>query len=169
MVASAWGQSWGFSWGNAWGVVDPPAIGGGSGKAGPGRNKKIRGWERERERLRDSIVKFSPENQDGILEISKELEKSASPQANRIAKKINDYDGELHQIQSLRKEVAKLQIAIEQKKIAAQIDYEFKSELVAAARLLEILKDEDDLITIMMLDAEIEDAALLAILGIKVH
>lgn len=116
------------------------------------------------------MLKFSPEHHDDLLSISKTLSQSNRPQANRIARKLEDYRGEVDQIQSLQKEIAKLQIAFNEKAIKTQMQEEMDLELKAAShQLFEILQDEDDAITSIMLIDEMENRILLTLLGVKLH
>jgi predicted nucleic acid-binding Zn-ribbon protein len=91
------------------------------------------------------------------------LDASPQPQAQRIARKLADYTGEIAQVESLRRELAKLQIEAEAREGLQQ-------DLADAVQSLrEILRDEEDAMAAVMALHDHEARHLLGMLGISVH
>jgi hypothetical protein len=140
----------------------PPPTGGGPG--GPGsyvsarRPSPAHEWELE-------LVQAAR-----LAAIAKELEKSDRPQARRIARKVADYTGEIRQVESLRRELAKLEAA-QRERVAQTLDeIERDRELRAAINELDnILLEEEDAIQAFLQFEEIEARFLMSALGIKIN
>jgi superfamily II RNA helicase len=140
-----------------------PISGGGSGQAGRGK----RGWTRERELFEASLVRFN--DQIELKRIAKTLADSDA-QANKIAKKLVDYTGELEQIESLQLELEKLQAR--QFDLLKQTKEQKEKEIdiqAAAAELRSLLQDDEDIVMLLMAVDEFESGQILAALGIKLH
>ena len=144
----------------------PPVIGGGGPGTATGSRKSRTGWVRERADFEASLLRFDPEHQAALRRISKTLTDSEQPQANRIARKLIDFDGDLKQIESLQKELAKLEVLQSNRISTAQIDADLK---MAARELSEILLDEEDSIAALMAVDEFESQAVFSVLGFTLH
>lgn len=132
-------------------VVSVVAQGGGSG------NTRKRGWANERAQFEQS---------QQIQDIAQTLEQSDQPQARRIARKLADYTGELAQVESLRRELAKLEAAQQSRALTAQRDRDLEA---AAAELSEILRDDEDVAGALMALHEYEAKLMLGALGIAMR
>jgi len=140
-----------------------PSGGGGPGNAAQGRRRRGEGWGREREILRRSLERFRAEASQEMQTIRDVLDASPQPQAQRIARKLADYTGEIAQVESLRRELAKLQIEAEAREGLQQ-------DLADAVQSLrEILRDEEDAMAAVMALHDHEARHLLGMLGISVH
>lgn len=141
----------------------PPIDLGGSGQAGRGR----RGWTRERELFEASLVRF--DDQLELKRIARTLADSDA-QANKIAKKLVDYTGELEQIESLQRELVKLQARQFNQLRRTQEQKEQEIELQAAAtELRSLLQDDEDAVMLFIAIDEFESRQILAALGITLH
>jgi hypothetical protein len=118
---------------------------------------------RERAMLEASLAQFEQEN---MRRIGRTMADSERPQAQRIARKLVDYTGELDQIRSLQREIAKLQAAQANRISQTQQDGELRA---AAAELRSILLDEEDTLQALMALEDMEARHLLGVLGISVH
>ena len=131
--------------------------GGGSGNAQAVVRNRKRGWANERAQFEQS---------QQIQEIAQTLEQSDQPQARRIARKLADYTGELAQVESLRRELAKLEAAQQSRALTAQRDRDLEA---AAAELSEILRDDEDVAGALMALHEYEVKLMLGALGIAMR
>lgn len=143
-----------------------PIVGGGSGHPGPSKRSR-RGWTREREIFEASLVKFN--DQLELKRIARTLADSDA-QANKIAKKLVDYTGELEQIESLQRELAKLQARQFNQLRRTEEQKEQEIELQAAvSELRSLLQDDEDTVMLLIAVEEFESRQVLAALGIKLH
>jgi hypothetical protein len=146
-------------------IQQPQQSGGGSGKSKAGvRNRNRdprRGWANERAQLEQSLIDF--EQRQRLKDIAQTLDESEQPQARRIARKLADYTGELDQVQSLRRELAKLEAAQQSRALTAERDRDLEA---AAAELSEILRDDEDVAGALMALHEHEAKLMLGVLGI---
>jgi hypothetical protein len=132
----------------------PPPSGGGPG--GPG--SRAHEWELELQRAAR------------LAAIGKELARSESRQAKRIARKLEDYTGELKQAESLRRELAKLEAAQREQTVRTQLQIERDRDLQAAVNELNnLLIDDEDAIAVLIALEEFETRLMLAVVGIKLH
>lgn len=118
---------------------------------------------RERAMLQASLEQFEQEH---MRRIARTMADSEEPQANRIARKLADYDGELDQIQSLQRELGKLEAAQRSRITTAQRDADLQA---AAVELREILRDEKDTIEALVAVDEFDSRAVFAVLGVTLH
>jgi len=155
-------------------LIDPPRGGGGGGSSNAqavvhnrdrNRNRDPRrGWANERAQLEQSLIDF--EQRQRLKDIAQTLDESEQPQAKRIARKLADYTGELDQVQSLRRELAKLEAAQQSRALTAERDRDLEA---AAAELSEILRDDEDVAGVMMALHEHEAKLMLGALGIAMR
>ena len=131
--------------------------GGGSGSPSRGSRK---GWARERAIYEASLLR-KPTKIVELEQIRQALSKDT--QSQRLARKLVNYDGDLEELASLQKELAKLQVTYKNK--AAQS----KELQEASASLSAFLLDEEDAITALMAMQEFEARQILAVLGINIH
>ena len=131
--------------------------GGGSGNAQAVVRNRKRGWANERAQFEQS---------QNIQDIAQTLEQSEQPQARRIARKLADYTGEIAQVESLRRELAKLEAAQQSRALTAQRDRDLEA---AAAELSEILRDDEDVAGALMALHEYEAKLMLGALGIAMR
>lgn len=94
-----------------------------------------------------------------------------SRQAQRIARKLADFTGEQRQIDSLQRELAKLQLEQEARAAAAEREQlEREVALIEAAiELRALLYDEQDALDALEALHEFETRAVLAAAGITIH
>jgi hypothetical protein len=144
------------------GPVPPPVPSGGGGP-GTAASRRTRGWMRERAMLEASLEQFEQEH---MRRIARTMADSEEPQANRIARKLADYDGELDQIQSLQRELGKLEAAQRSRITTAQRDADLQA---AAAELREILRDDEDTIEALAAVDDLNSRAVFAVLGVTLH
>jgi len=168
-MASSWGVSWGFSWGNSWGSIAPPTppfAGSGGGRVGTGKTRRTKsqsGWQREKEIFQASLEKFRAQASQELQKVHDVLSTSEQTQAKRIARKLIEYSGELDEIQSLQRELAKLEAASDSRT-------RFQQDIIDAAQALsDILRDEEDTVMAMMAIQDFESRQLLGMMGINVH
>jgi uncharacterized coiled-coil DUF342 family protein len=149
-------------------IQQPQQSGGGSGKAKAGaRNRNRdpkRGWANERAQLEQSLIDF--EQRQRLNDIAQTLEDSEQRQAKRIARKLADYTGEIAQVESLRRELAKLEAAQQSRALTSERDRDLE---VAAAELSEILRDDEDVASALMALHEHEAKLMLGALGIAMR
>jgi len=146
-------------------IRQPPQGGGGSGKAKAwvrNRNRDPRrGWANERAQLEQSLIDF--EQRQRLNDIAQTLDESEQPQARRIARKLADYTGELSQVESLRRELAKLEAAQQSRTIAN----EYQRDIQAATNELQaILREDEEMVNAMMALHQYEAKLILGALGI---
>ena len=138
--------------------------GGGGASA---RRQRGRGWAREREILEQSLRQIDEAQIQGI---ARAMADSERPQAQRIARKLIDYSGELRELQSLQREIGKLQAAQREAVAGVQLRAEQERELTAAAEELRlILRDEEDFLDALAAVEQWESRLVLSALGIAVH
>ena len=164
-MASAWGKSWGYSWGYSWGSLDQiDKGGGGSGKS---KRKRGQGWERERAIFEESLKRFDDEH---MRRIARTMADSESPRANRIARNLANYDGDIADVYRLQKDIQKLEAELNKQlnDTNAKIDHE--NELRVASKLLtDILLDEEDAISTLLSINELESKLLFSVISNKIY
>jgi hypothetical protein len=102
-----------------------------------------------------------------LASIAKELATSDRPQARRIAKKLEDYTGEIRQVESLRRELAKLEAVQREKQFRSEIERQKSQDLQDAAQELDaILADDEDALDLLMANYDAEADLLLAVFGL---
>jgi hypothetical protein len=134
-----------------------PVSGGGSGSPSRGSRK---GWARERAIYEASLLR-KPTKIVELEQIRQALAKDT--QSQRLARKLVNYDGDLEELASLQKELAKLQVTYKNK---AEQSKELQE---ASAALSAFLLDEEDTITALMAMQDYDARQILAILGINIH
>jgi hypothetical protein len=134
-----------------------PVSGGGSGS--PSRSSR-KGWARERAIFEASLLR-KPTKIVELEQIRQALAKDT--QSQRLARKLVNYDGDLEELASLQKELAKLQVTYKNK---AEQSKELQE---ASAALRSFLADEEDTITALMAMQDYEARQILAVLGINIH
>lgn len=103
-----------------------------------------------------------------LASIARELAVSDRPQARRIAKKLKDYTGEIRQVESLRRELAKLEAVQREKQFRSEIERQKSQDLQDAARELDaILADDEDALDLLIANYDAEADLLLAVFGIR--
>lgn len=149
------------------GAPPPPPTpqGGGPGTA-QGTKERRRGWARERAIFEESLRRFDPEHQAELRRIAQTLADSEQPQAQRIARKLADYTGEIAQVESLQRELGKLEAAQRSRITTAQRDADIQA---AAAELREILRDEEDTLAALAAADEFDSRAVFAVFGLTLH
>lgn len=121
------------------------------------------GWGRERAILEASVSRFKDEASKELQNIYEVMSTSQNKQAQRIARKIADYSGEIDQVQKLQIELLKLEIQQE-------INLGIKGDLLQASEdLKEFLRDEEDIVYALIALQEYESKQLFAIFGINLH
>ena len=153
----SWGYSFGKAWGASFGLGQATSGGGGSGSPSRGNRK---GWARERAIYEASLLRKPTKNAE-LEQIRQALAKDT--QSQRLARKLVNYDGDLEELASLQKELAKLQVTYKNK---VEQSKELKE---ASAALSAFLLDEEDAITALMAMQEFEARQILAVLGINIH
>ena len=133
--------------------------GGGPGNQGqrapPARRSQAHEWELELQQAAR------------LASIAKELATSDRPQARRIARKLEDYTGDVKQAESLRRELAKLEAVQREKQFRNEIERQKSQDLQDAARELDaILADDEDALDLLMANYDLEADLLLAVFGI---
>lgn len=141
----------------------PPPTGGGPGGPGTGSRRAAQGnaaheWELELQQAAR------------LAAIGKELAKSDSRQAKRLARKVADYTGDIRQTEILRRELSKLEAAQREQVVRTAEEIERDKELRAAINELDtILLEEDDAIQAFIEFEEFEARLLLSALGLKIQ
>jgi hypothetical protein len=130
---------------------------GGSGSPSRGSRK---GWARERAIYEASLLR-KPTKIAELEQIRQALAKDT--QSQRLARKLVTYDGDLEELASLQKELAKLQVGYKNK---AEQSKELQE---ASAALSAFLLDEEDAITALIAMQDYEARQILAVLGINIH
>ena len=142
----------------------PPVVTGGGASA---RRQRGRGWAREREMLEQSLRQIDEAQIQGI---ARAMADSDRPQARRIARKLIDYSGEVAQIESLRRELAKLEAAQQERTAANLARQQYDADVqAAAAELRAVLRDDDDAIDALEAVQRADAAHILGILGMTIH
>jgi hypothetical protein len=133
--------------------------GGGSGNAqAVVRNPmRKRGWANERAQFEQS---------QQIQDIAQTLEQSEQPQARRIARKLADYTGEIAQVESLQRELAKLEAAQQLRTSNTQREQDVQA---AANELRSILRDDEDVAEALAALHEFETRQMLGVLGVAMR
>jgi hypothetical protein len=166
----SWGYSFGKAWGVSFGLGDIPEEGGGGGSASKGKSasksehRRRKGWARERAIFEASLLKTFKSKPANIVELENINQALAKDrQSQRLARKLVNYDGDLEELASLQKELAKLQVTYKNK------EEQSKELQEASAALRSFLADEEDTITALMAMQEFEARQILAVLGINIH
>lgn len=149
-------------------LIDPPRGGGGSGGNAVSiqlrdQRKNQRGWDRERAVYEHSLREFDRQRRADLERIAQTLVDSGQVEAQRIARKLVDYTGELTQIDSLQRELAKLEAAQRSRELWAERNQDVQA---AAAELSEILRDDEDVAGALVALHEHETRLMLGVLGI---
>jgi hypothetical protein len=149
------------------GVIPPPFVqqGGGPGTS-QSTTARRKGWAREREIFEESLRRFDPDHQTELRRIAQTLTDSNQPQAQRIARKLADYTGEIDQVKSLQRELGKLEAAQRSRITTAQRDADLQA---AALELREILRDEEDILTALIAIDEFDSRAVFTVFGLNLH
>jgi hypothetical protein len=137
-----------------------PVIDGGGSSA----KRSRKGWGRERAIYEASLLKELDSKTSSIAELEQIRQALAKhTESQRLARKLVNYDGDLEELASLQKELAKLQVTYKNK---AEQSKELQE---ASAALSAFLLDEEDTITALMAMQEFEARQILAVLGINIH
>jgi hypothetical protein len=144
--------------------VVPVVAGGGNGRQS--YKKKAKGWAVEREILEASLARFFTDATESVVDSVTSLAKSDSRSAQRVAKSVASYDGEVKQLQKIQTQISQLQREL----LIAELDAEKKADLeAAAATLKDFLLDEEEIAQIAIeLDAQDAKMLLLAS-GVIIH
>ena len=138
----------------------PQVVGGGGPgnqgqRAPPAKRSQAHEWELELQQAAR------------LASIARELATSDRPQARRIARKLEDYTGDVKQAESLRRELAKLEAVQREKQFRNEIERQKSQDLQDAARELDaILADDEDAFDLLMANYDLEADLLLAVFGI---
>lgn len=144
-------------------LIDPPRGGGGPGNAINIQRRKPRGWANERAAFEQSLLEPDEQRQADLGRIAQTLADSGQAQAQRIARKLADYTGELTQVESLQRELAKLEAAQRSRELWAERNQDVQT---AAAELSDILRDDEDVAGALVALHEHETRLMLGVLGI---
>jgi hypothetical protein len=149
-------------------LTKQPQVGGGGG--GPGnavsiRRRNQRGWANERAALEYSLQEFDRQRRADLERIAQTLVDSGQAQAQRIARKLADYTGELAQVESLQRELAKLEASQRSRELWAERNQDVQA---AAAELSDILRDDEDVAGALVALHENEARLMLGVLGIAI-
>ena len=149
------------------GEADPelPRGGGGPGNAVSIQRRKPQGWANERAALEQSLLEPDQQRQADLDRIAQTLADSGQAQAQRIARKLADYTGDLAQVESLQRELAKLEAAQRSRELWAERNQDVQA---AAAELNEILRDDEDVAGALVALHENETRLMLGVLGIAI-
>ena len=150
------------------GTITLPVLLGGGGASAKRRGRlRGEGWGREREILELSLQQIE---EQGLRQIARTLADSDRPQAQRIARKLVDYNGELEQIESLRRELAKLEVAQQERTAANLARQQYDADMqAAAAELRAVLRDDDDAIAAIHAAEAMDIRHVLGMLGMTIH
>ncbi|MFN8996341.1 MAG: hypothetical protein ACK5X3_22110, partial [Pseudomonadota bacterium] len=108
--------------------------------------------------------------QADVQRIARTMADSEQPQAQRIARKLLDYSSEAAEIESLRREVAKLEAAQRERVALKQSRSQRDQDLRAAAvELREILRDEEDALAALLEIQDMDARHILRAIGIAIH
>jgi hypothetical protein len=128
----AWGGSWGFAWGYSWGFRE-------EGGGGSGGKRRKKGWANERAALEQSL-----------RQAQSSLRKTNTPEAVKLAQKINAYEVGGIDLDALRIENAQLQARI-------QVKEEFQVEMQKAQEIIQAyIEDEQEAIDTLILSLEMD-------------
>lgn len=145
----------------------PAAVGGGGASAKRRGRLRGDGWGREREILEASLQRI--EQQD-VQRIARVMADSGRPQAQRIARKLVDYSGAADEIESLRREIAKLEAARRDRLAAEASQAERETDLRAAvAELRDVLRDDEEVMYAIDALQELDARQILGVLGLTIH
>jgi hypothetical protein len=138
--------------------VQPTSQAGGSGGVAPRRRKRPE-WEnwRAQERARLESLLRGEDTTPEVQQAAATLSTSAEPRAQRIARKLTNYTGQLDQLKSLQRDIAKLEVDIQQRRIA---DENYQALQQAAAELSAVMQDDEDFLATYA-DYERQEAELL--------
>jgi hypothetical protein len=150
------------------GTITLPVLLGGGGTSAKRRGRlRGEGWGREREMLEASLARIE---QGDVQRIARTMADSDRPQAQRIARKLVDYNGEIEQIESLRRELAKLEVAQQERTAANQARQQYDADMqAAAAELRAVLRDDDDAIAAIHAAEAMDIRHVLGMLGMTIH
>ena len=150
------------------GTITLPGLLGGGGASAKRRGRlRGEGWGREREILELSLQQIE---EQGLRQIARTLADSDRPQAQRIARKLVDYNGEIEQIESLRRELAKLEVAQQERTAANLARQQYDADIqAAAAELRAVLRDDDDAIAAIHAAEAMDIRHVLGMLGMTIH
>jgi hypothetical protein len=150
------------------GTITLPVLLGGGGASAKRRGRlRGEGWGREREILELSLQQIE---EQGLRQIARTLADSDRPQAQRIARKLVDYNGEIEQIESLRRELAKLEVAQQERTAANLARQQYDADMqAAAAELRAVLRDDDDAIAAIHAAEAMDIRHVLGMLGMTIH
>jgi hypothetical protein len=150
------------------GTITLPVLLGGGGASAKRRGRlRGEGWGREREILELSLQQIEEQS---LRQIARTLADSDRPQAQRIARKLVDYNGELEQIESLRRELAKLEVAQQERTAANLARQQYDADMqAAAAELRAVLRDDDDAIAAIHAAEAMDIRHVLGMLGMTIH
>lgn len=138
--------------------------GGGGASA---RRQRGRGWAREREILEQSLRQIDEAQIQGI---ARAMADSDRPQAQRIARKLIDYSGEVAQIESLRRELAKLEAAQQERTAVNLARQQYDADVqAAAAELRAVLRDDDDAMDALEAVQRADTVYFLGVLGMTIQ
>lgn len=146
-------------------LIDPPRGGGGPGNAVSIQRRKPQGWANERAALEQSLLEPDQQRQADLDRIAQTLADSGQAQAQRIARKLADYTGDLAQVESLQRELAKLEAAQRSRELWAERNQDVQA---AAAELSDILRDDEDVAGALVALHENETRLMLGVLGIAI-
>ena len=147
-------------------VTDDPPAGGGPGHAVSIQRRKPRGWANERAAFEQSLLEPDEQRQADLGRIAQTLTDSGQAQAQRIARKLADYTGELTQVESLQRELAKLEAVQRSRELWAERNQDVQA---AAAELSDILRDDEDVAGALVALHEHETRLMLGVLGITMN
>jgi hypothetical protein len=150
------------------GTITLPVLLGGGGASAKRRGRlRGEGWGREREILELSLQQIE---EQGLRQIARTLADSDRPQAQRIARKLVDYNGEIEQIESLRRELAKLEVAQQERTAVNEARQQYDADIqAAAAELRAVLRDDDDAIAAIHAAEAMDIRHVLGMLGMTIH
>ena len=147
-------------------LTKQPQGGGGSGGKSSGvQRRNPYGWANERAALEYSLQEFDRQRRADLERIAQTLVDSGQAQAQRIARKLADYTGELAQVESLQRELAKLEAAQRSRELWAERNQDVQA---AAAELSDILRDDEDVAGALVALHENETRLMLGVLGIAI-
>jgi hypothetical protein len=153
---------------NPGGVPPTPVDTGGGGPSAKRRGRlRGEGWGREREILELSLQQIQ---EQGLRQIARTLADSDRPQAQRIARKLVDYSGEAAEVESLRRELAKLELAQRERIDGEQRLAEREADVRAAAQELRaLLREDDEVLEAISLLEDLERQLVIGALGYTIH
>ena len=145
----------------------PAALGGGGSSAKRRGRLRGEGWGREREILEASLQRIE---QSDVQQIARVMADSERPQAQRIARKLVDYSGAQSEIDSLRREIAKLEASRLERLASEESQAQRESDLRAAmADLRDVLRDDEDVLEAINAIEQMEARQIIGVLGMTIH